>query len=98
MKYTPLDNIGLPTYDVNGELTSRIAPGNNYPASELGIPKSSLISTREQNIILSGKYEENEATYPLLNPVDSNVKMISDTTFICFSFTNWLFPTYIPSS
>lgn len=81
MKYTPLDNIGLPTYDANGELTSRIAPGNNYPASELGIPKSSLVSTREQNIILTGKYEENEATYPLLNPVDSNVKMISDTTF-----------------
>ncbi len=81
MKYTPLDNIGLPSYDVNGNLTSILTPGNNYPANELGIPKSKLVSTRNNNIILTGKFEENEATYPLLNPIEANIVPITGTSF-----------------
>lgn len=81
MKYTPLDNIGLPSFDVNGNLTTILTPGNNYPANELGIPKSKLVTTRNNNIIFTGKFEENEATYPLLNPVEANVVPISGTSF-----------------
>jgi hypothetical protein len=81
MKYTPLDNIGLPTYDSNGNLSSILAPGNNYPSNELGIPKSSLVSTREKNIVLKGIYDENEATYPIVNPIDLNITPITGTSF-----------------
>jgi hypothetical protein len=46
MKYIPLDNIGLPRTDSQGNLTNIFEPGNNYPANELGIPKSNLVETR----------------------------------------------------
>jgi len=81
MKYIPLDNIGLPKRDANGTLTNIIEPGNNYPASELGIPKSKLVSTRLDNIILRGVYKENETTYPLLDPVKANIRPIQGTSF-----------------
>ena len=81
MKYVPLDNIGLPSFKEDGTLSTILAPGNNYPANDLGIPKSNFVSTRQKNIILSGKYSENEATYPLLNPVDANLTPIPNTTF-----------------
>ena len=81
MKYIPLDNIGLPKRDANGTLTNIIEPGNNYPANELGTPKSKLVSTRLDNIILRGVYKENEAIYPLLNPVKANIIPIPNTNF-----------------
>jgi hypothetical protein len=81
MKYIPLDNIGLPKRDANGTLTNIIEPGNNYPANDLGIPKSKLVSTRLDNIILRGVYKENETTYPLLDPVKANIIPIQGTSF-----------------
>jgi hypothetical protein len=81
MKYIPLDNIGLPKRDSEGNLTNIIEPGNNYPANETGIPKSNFVSTRLDNIILRGVYEENEATYPLLDPVKANIVPIPETNF-----------------
>jgi len=81
MKYIPLDNIGLPKRDSEGNLTNIIEPGNNYPANETGIPKSNFVSTRLDNIILRGVYEENETTYPLLDPVKANVVPIPETNF-----------------
>jgi hypothetical protein len=81
MKYIPLDNIGLPKRDANGTLTNIIEPGNNYPANDLGIPKSKLVSTRLDNIILRGAYKENETTYPLLDPVKANIIPIQGTSF-----------------
>jgi hypothetical protein len=81
MKYIPLDNIGLPKRDANGTLTNIIEPGNNYPANDLGIPKSKLVSTRLDNIILRGVYKENETTYPLLDPVKANIIPIQGTNF-----------------
>jgi len=81
MKYIPLDNIGLPKRDSDGNLTNIIEPGNNYPANETGIPKSNFVSTRLDNIILRGVYEENEVTYPLLDPIKANVVPIPETNF-----------------
>jgi hypothetical protein len=81
MKYVPLDNIGLPKRDSEGNLTNIIEPGNNYPANETGISKSNFVSARLDNIILRGVYEENEVTYPLLDPVKANIVPIPDTNF-----------------
>lgn len=81
MKYIPLDNIGLPKRDSEGNLTNIIEPGNNYPANETGIPKSNFVSTRLDNIVLRGIYEENESTYPLLDPVKANIVPIPETNF-----------------
>jgi hypothetical protein len=81
MKYIPLDNIGLPKTDAQGNLTNIFEPGNNYPANELGIPKSNLVSTRLDNIVMRGIYEVNEATYPLLDPVKANIVPIQNTNF-----------------
>lgn len=81
MKYIPLDNIGLPKRDSDGNLTNIIEPGNNYPANETGIPKSNFVSTRLDNIVLRGIYEENESTYPLLDPVKANIVPIPETNF-----------------
>ena len=81
MRYIPLDNIGLRKRDSDGNLTNIIEPGNNYPANETGIPKSNFVSTRLDNIILRGVYEENETTYPLLDPVKANVVPIPETNF-----------------
>ena len=39
------------------------------------------ISTESKNIVLTGVYQENKAFYPLLNPVDFNLKVIPNTTF-----------------
>ena len=81
MKYIPLDNIGLPKRDSDGNLTNIIEPGNNYPANETGIPKSNFVSTKLDNIVLRGIYEENESTYPLLDPVKANIVPIPETNF-----------------
>lgn len=81
MKYIPLDNIGLPKRDSDGNLTNIIEPGNNYPANETGIPKSNFVSTKLDNIVLRGIYEENESTYPLLDPVKANIIPIPETNF-----------------
>lgn len=81
MKYIPLDNIGLPKRDSDGNLTNIIEPGNNYPANETGIPKSNFVSTKLDNIMLRGIYEENESTYPLLDPVKANIIPIPETNF-----------------
>jgi len=81
MKYIPLDNIGLPKRDSEGNLTNIIEPGNNYPANETGIQKSNFVSTRLDNIVLRGIYEENESTYPLLDPVKANLVPIPETNF-----------------
>lgn len=81
MKYIPLDNIGLPKRDSEGNLTNIIESGNNYPANETGIPKSNFVSTRLDNIVLRGIYEENESTYPLLDPVKANIVPIPETNF-----------------
>jgi hypothetical protein len=81
MKYVPLDNIGLRRRDKDGNLTTIIERGNNYPANDTGIPKSKFVSTRLDNIVLRGKYEENETFYPLLDPVKFNVTPIPNTNF-----------------
>ena len=81
MKYTRLDNIGLPTYKDDGTLSTVLAPGNNYPANEMGISKSEFVRTEEKNIILSGIYEENEVKYPLIDPVQYGVTPVPNTTF-----------------
>ena len=81
MKYIPLDNIGLPQRDSDGNLTNIIEPGNNYPANVTGIPKSNFVSDRLDNIVLRGVYEENETTYPLLDPIKANIVPIPETNF-----------------
>ena len=81
MKYTPLDNIGLPTYREDGSLSTILATGNNYPSNQLGIPKSKLVSTKEKNIVLKGIYDENEATYPIVDPISLNIVPIENTSF-----------------
>lgn len=81
MKYIPLDNIGLPKRDSEGNLTNIIEPGNNYPANEMGLPKSTFVSDELDNIVLRGIYEENEVTYPLLDPVKANIVPIPNTNF-----------------
>lgn len=81
MKYTPLDNIGLPTRKEDGTLSTILAPGNNYPANEVGIPKSEFVRTEENNIILRGIYDENEVKYPLIDPVVYGVTSVPNTTF-----------------
>jgi hypothetical protein len=81
MKYVPLDNIGLRRRDKDGNLTTIIERGNNYPSNDTGIPKSRFVSTRLDNIVLRGKYEENETFYPLLDPVKFNITPIPNTTF-----------------
>jgi hypothetical protein len=81
MKYVPLDNIGLPKRDSEGNLTNIIEPGNNYPANEMGLPKSTFVSDELDNIVLRGVYEENEVTYPLLDPVKANIVPIPNTNF-----------------
>ena len=81
MKYVPLDNIGLPKRDSNGNLTKINEIGNNYPANETGIPKSSFVTTEQKNIVLSGIYDKNTVKYPLINPDDVNVIVITGTTF-----------------
>jgi hypothetical protein len=81
MKYVPLDNIGLYKKDVNGNPTKIKEIGNNYPASDLGIPKSSFVKTEQKNIVLSGIYDENTVKYPLINPIEIGVKEIVGTDF-----------------
>lgn len=81
MKYVPLDNIGLPKRDKDGNITKINEIGNNYPANETGIPKSSFVTTEQQNIVLSGIYDENTVKYPLINPDEAGVTSIPGTTF-----------------
>lgn len=81
MKYIPLNNIGLARRNADGTLSSIREPGNNYPANELGIPKSDFVSSELNNIVLSGKFEENKTYYPLLDPVAANIVSIPGTTF-----------------
>ncbi len=81
MKYVPLDNIGLPKRDKDGNLTKIKEIGNNYPANETGIPKSSFVTTEQKNIVLSGIYEKNTVKYPLINPAEMGVVSIPNTTF-----------------
>lgn len=81
MKYTPLDNIGLAQRDADGNLTNILEAGNNYPASDSGLPKSTFVSSDLNNIILSGLYPGNTAKYPLLDPVKENVIPIQNTNF-----------------
>lgn len=81
MKYVPLDNIGLPKRDKDGNITKLNEIGNNYPANETGIPKSSFVSTEQKNIVLSGIYDTNTVKYPLINPDEMGVVSIPGTTF-----------------
>ena len=81
MNYVPLNNIGLPRRDSEGKLTTIIESGNNYPASDTGKKKSDFVSTRQNNIVLSGKYKQNEKTYPLLDPSTFNIVPIQGTFF-----------------
>jgi hypothetical protein len=81
MRYIPLDNIGLPRRNADGNLTTIIESGNNYPANEMGLPKSTFVFDELDNIVLRGIYEENEVKYPLLDPVKANIIPIPNTNF-----------------
>lgn len=81
MKYIPLDNIGLPKSDKDGNVTKINEIGNNYPAAQMGLPKSNFVKTELKNIVLSGVYDENTVKYPLINPIDMGVKQIIGTDF-----------------
>lgn len=81
MKYIPLDNIGLPKRDKDGNVTKINEIGNNYPAAQMGLPKSNFVKTELKNIVLSGVYDENTVKYPLINPVDMDVKEVIGTDF-----------------
>jgi hypothetical protein len=81
MRYIPLDNIGLRKRDRDGNLTNINEPGNNYPANEMGLPKSTFVFDELDNIVLRGIYEENEVKYPLLDPVKANIVPVPETNF-----------------
>jgi hypothetical protein len=81
MKYIPLDNIGLPKLDKDGNATKLNEIGNNYPAAQMGLAKSNFVKTELKNIVLSGIYDENTVKYPLINPIDMDVKQIIGTDF-----------------
>lgn len=81
MKYIPLDNIGTFRRRPDGTLSANRERGNNYPANETGFPKSTFVEKKDKNIVLYGIYDENQKTYPILDPVEKDVISVPNTTF-----------------
>jgi hypothetical protein len=81
MNYIPLNNIGNLRRNADGSLSSNREPGNNYPSSVTGIPKSAYVEKKENKIVLYGAYDKNTKTYPFIDPEKSGVISIPKTTF-----------------
>lgn len=81
MKYISLDKIGIPILTGSNGVIINTEPGNNYPANDLGIPKSNFVKEKNDNIILVGKFEENEVTYPKLDPLKQDFTVIENAKF-----------------
>jgi len=81
MRYIPLDNIGSFRRRPDGSLSANKEPGNNYPANETGFPKSTFVEKKENKIVLYGIYDENQKTYPILDPEKLDVISVPNTTF-----------------
>ena len=81
MKYTPLNEIGSALLTGSNGFNVFTARGNNYPASELGISKSELLYEKDDNVILFGRYEDNEVTYPLIDPDKEDFIVVENTSF-----------------
>ena len=81
MRYIPLDNIGSPRRNADGTLSTIKEPGNNYPANETGFPKSTFVEKKDNKIVLYGIYDENQKTYPIVDPVKLDVISVPGTSF-----------------
>lgn len=81
MNYIPLNNIGNLRRNADGSLSTIREPGNNYPSSVTGIPKSAYVEKKDNKIVLYGAYDKNTKTYPLIDPEKSGVIFIPKTTF-----------------